>query len=473
MFQLPTTATTTGVASPTGTSTSPSTNTVTTGAMAVALSGSKDQQQHLQIVDEKNGVDLIKQDGSDQRGAPPTMWLYPSFPMLPNGAQIVGAPITVIQQQQLQQQLQQQQQQQQSSSSPTSSTTTTGKTKTKKRSSKDVSTTPGSSAKKAKKTPNTKSATTSAATTRESLLSSSPSMGSSSASSGAGSRSGKGLRLFSMKVCEQVQKKGTTTYNEVANELVKEFMEQSPPSEKPHDEKNIRRRVYDALNVLMAVGIITKDKKDIKWQGLPIDYQQEVTNLMDIKKQRLENLQMKGRQLTELIKQQRSLAHLYSRNTSTQFLSDTSPRVSLPFIIVHTDNETNIECEMDTPMTEVFFNFSAPFEIHDDNEILSRLGFDEPEQQLLRAQSPQQQQEQDAVVVVVDGAATPTEGETPLLNKQQELSSTLTLSPPSPPLEATTKETTPTTAFTESSSANVKQEKNNSSEEQGITTDQT
>ena len=36
-----------------------------------------------------------------------------------------------------------------------------------------------------------------------------------------------------------------------------------------YDEKNIRRRVYDALNVLMAMDIIIKDKKDISWKGLP------------------------------------------------------------------------------------------------------------------------------------------------------------------------------------------------------------
>jgi hypothetical protein len=34
---------------------------------------------------------------------------------------------------------------------------------------------------------------------------------------------GKGLRHFSMKVCEKVQKKGITTYNEVADELVSEL----------------------------------------------------------------------------------------------------------------------------------------------------------------------------------------------------------------------------------------------------------
>lgn len=36
-----------------------------------------------------------------------------------------------------------------------------------------------------------------------------------------------------------------------------------------YDEKNIRRRVYDALNVLMAMDIISKDKKEIQWRGLP------------------------------------------------------------------------------------------------------------------------------------------------------------------------------------------------------------
>jgi hypothetical protein len=34
------------------------------------------------------------------------------------------------------------------------------------------------------------------------------------------------------------------------------------------DEKNIRRRVYDAFNVLIALRVFAKDKKEIKWMGL-------------------------------------------------------------------------------------------------------------------------------------------------------------------------------------------------------------
>ena len=46
-----------------------------------------------------------------------------------------------------------------------------------------------------------------------------------------------------------------------------------------YDQKNIRRRVYDALNVLMAMNIIYKDKKDINWLGFPTDSAQEIIAL--------------------------------------------------------------------------------------------------------------------------------------------------------------------------------------------------
>lgn len=47
------------------------------------------------------------------------------------------------------------------------------------------------------------------------------------------------------------------------------FLFSSVEKQQQYDEKNIRRRVYDALNVLMALDIISKDKKEIQWKGLP------------------------------------------------------------------------------------------------------------------------------------------------------------------------------------------------------------
>ena len=70
-------------------------------------------------------------------------------------------------------------------------------------------------------------------------------------------------------MCEKVQAKGSTSYNEVADELVSELTDPrcTSPTDQQYDQKNIRRRVYDALNVLMAMNIISKEKKEIRWLG--------------------------------------------------------------------------------------------------------------------------------------------------------------------------------------------------------------
>ena len=73
---------------------------------------------------------------------------------------------------------------------------------------------------------------------------------------------------YFQEVCDKVREKGRTTYTEVANEIVAETVSQTGD----FDEKNIRRRVYDALNVLMALNIVHKEKnkeRTISWVGLP------------------------------------------------------------------------------------------------------------------------------------------------------------------------------------------------------------
>ncbi len=71
-----------------------------------------------------------------------------------------------------------------------------------------------------------------------------------------------------------------------------------------YDQKNIRRRVYDALNVLMAMNIISKEKKEIKWLGLPTNSLQEFQALEAEKQRRLERIKQKTQQLQELVLQQ-------------------------------------------------------------------------------------------------------------------------------------------------------------------------
>ncbi|XP_051743404.1 transcription factor Dp-1b isoform X2 [Ctenopharyngodon idella] len=197
-----------------------------------------------------------------------------------------------------------------------------------------------------------------------------------------GDKSGKGLRHFSMKVCEKVQKKVVTSYNEVADELVAEFSSGdnniSPNEAHVYDQKNIRRRVYDALNVLMAMNIISKDKKEIKWIGFPTNSAQECQDLEAERQRRLERIKHKQSQLQELILQQIAFKNLVQRNRQAEQQSKRAPPpntvIHLPFIIVNTSKRTVIDCSISNDKFEYLFNFDNMFEIHDDVEVLKRMG---------------------------------------------------------------------------------------------------
>ncbi|XP_051138816.1 transcription factor-like protein DPB [Andrographis paniculata] len=194
-----------------------------------------------------------------------------------------------------------------------------------------------------------------------------------------GDKSGRGLRQFSMKVCEKVESKGRTTYNEVADELVAEFADPSnnpaTPDQQQYDEKNIRRRVYDALNVLMAMDIISKDKKEIQWKGLPRTSQNDIEELKTERLGLRSRIEKKAAYLQELEEQYVGLQNLMSRNEKLYSSGNVpSGGVALPFILVQTRPHATVEVEISEDMQLVHFDFnSTPFELHDDNYVLKAM----------------------------------------------------------------------------------------------------
>jgi len=186
----------------------------------------------------------------------------------------------------------------------------------------------------------------------------------------------KGLRHFSMMVCKKVEEKGTTTYNQVADDLVQAVLADAGHAAK-FDEKNIRRRVYDALNVLMAMDIIGKDKKQISWKGLPTTAAQDVELLQRECAYRQQEVARKRSNLRELLTQQVCFRNLVQHNKRRDGeMVDTAKdnKIPLPFIVVNTSSNAVIQCNMSRDLTDVMFDFSMPFEINDDNTILKRLG---------------------------------------------------------------------------------------------------
>lgn len=162
----------------------------------------------------------------------------------------------------------------------------------------------------------------------------------------------------------------------------------------------------------MAMEIIIKDKKMIVWNGLPgervvkksdeVDPKKQTktsTKDEDVKKQSEELLKLKDERarlqesvqrkrdiLKELITQDVCFTNLHQRNQAREVVEMTSQssmqneniqdgeKIPLPFIVVNTNHKAVIQCEMCPQKTNATFDFTMPFEINDDNEILKRIG---------------------------------------------------------------------------------------------------
>jgi len=194
-------------------------------------------------------------------------------------------------------------------------------------------------------------------------------------SSGAGDKGGKGLRHFSWKVCEKVRQKKRTTYVEVADELVQQLSDPHHEDfQEATDEKNIRRRVYDALNVLKALNIIAVEKKDIIWKGIgneaaaPADSattQETKKQLNELRKATQEREQF----LVDISNECSNMEALVKRNQKmTGALNETQPGVwravdgtnviPMPFTILHSKRKTRVDVSMSAEKDSITIDYA-------------------------------------------------------------------------------------------------------------------
>ncbi|OAD68631.1 transcription factor E2F/dimerization partner [Phycomyces blakesleeanus NRRL 1555(-)] len=191
-------------------------------------------------------------------------------------------------------------------------------------------------------------------------------------------RATKGLRHFSKQVCDKVEAKGVTTYNEVADQLAKDIQALNPGDEHVYDQKNIRRRVYDALNVLMAMNIITKNKKEIKWLGIPSSLkssseagdrakqlQQQIEQEELLQAELISRKQQTTRQLTNKVGQYVKIRQLIHRNQKSP-PPDQSIISELPInLTTGYNNEISCEGKMSKyPIYDILDSIDLPFSSH-------------------------------------------------------------------------------------------------------------
>lgn len=103
----------------------------------------------------------------------------------------------------------------------------------------------------------------------------------------------------------------------------------------------------------MAIDIIRKDRKEIRWLGLPNETRHDL-NIMETERAALgKRLAEKRRTLRELAQRQIALRNLISRNgraNPTPAPADSeapaTDKLHLPFVLVNAPRDSRVHCEM-------------------------------------------------------------------------------------------------------------------------------
>ena len=199
-----------------------------------------------------------------------------------------------------------------------------------------------------------------------------------------------GLKEISNKVKEIMKRKGQTTYKEISDEIVAEIKGKGIK-----DEKNIRRRIYDALNVMKSINLFQKDKgtKKIMWnysEGknyvIPIDnnYIKKNSDREYIEKMNMINneISIKQKALKVLSEELSSLKSTIERNKQINMNVDENTKIYFPFLIIefpknlnnqNEDEENKIKVSMNENRTKAHFGFNAANKLYGDLDALSKI----------------------------------------------------------------------------------------------------
>ena len=183
---------------------------------------------------------------------------------------------------------------------------------------------------------------------------------------------------MSIRICEKVKRCGKTTCNEVADELlylIRKEQELEGDS-KLCDDKNIRRRLYDALNVLDAVDVLVKDSRDITWKGLPLNRPEQARRLVSERDFQRKQVKEKQEMMREQLIQQityRNLVRYNQRRHSSLFVRN-ADKIPVPFVLVNAHPYAEVHCDASRDMSQVMMEVNAPFALHDENSVLSQMG---------------------------------------------------------------------------------------------------
>jgi len=129
--------------------------------------------------------------------------------------------------------------------------------------------------------------------------------------------------------------------------------------------------VYDVFSMLIALRVIAKDKKEIKWMGLSNFRYEKMKKLEEAHKELTAKIKNKKKLLQEIEKQFDDLQNIKFRNQVLQRPAESANGICLPFLLVKASRKARVEIEISEDSKFAGFDFNcAPFTLHDDVSIL-------------------------------------------------------------------------------------------------------
>ena len=196
-----------------------------------------------------------------------------------------------------------------------------------------------------------------------------------------------GLKEISKRVMDIIKQSGKTTYKAISDQIVNEINEKSLK-----DEKNIRRRIYDSLNVMKSMKLFNRDKntKTIMWNyGQEFDPLNEIEDKSELNEKNNENridsadiatlkkeIKEKSNKLELLKMELIGLKNVLERNGKENDKINANQKLYFPFIVIEfpTNKDPKINVALNDNKTKAHFGFDEVISMYGDLDAVSKIG---------------------------------------------------------------------------------------------------
>ena len=181
-----------------------------------------------------------------------------------------------------------------------------------------------------------------------------------------------------------IKQSGTTTYKAISDQIVNEINEKSSK-----DEKNIRRRIYDSLNVMKSMKLFRRDKnsKNILWNyDQELDPLNENENKNDFnEKNKIDSgdiatlkkeIKEKRNKLDLLKMELIGLKNVLERNARENNKVPEDQKLYFPFIVIEfpANKDPKINVALNDNKTKAHFGFDEVISMYGDLDAVSKIG---------------------------------------------------------------------------------------------------